>query len=233
MSVPDNNKIILKTNSLPGIDMSVIDLSLVSSVKVGITKVTNKIYKIRSQTFIGTRDQLDVQDIIQVGFFGIKYRVRKLEKMTDRNGYIYKIRRLDGAATTSLDMDAVKLGAKVRIVNRKTFEQLFNYACSLTQENPVPTTVCEDELLPCETCETTEPRTTVIGGTGDGGAALKCLNYAVNVPTNTEGIIHYNDCNGEPQIIEYPSQKSGNTYPFCALEGTVVTEGSVQEVGDC
>lgn len=127
----DNEKIILKTDALPGVDMSIIDLSAVHTVRINVTEVTNIMYKIGRQTFIGIKEPLDVQDIIQVGGLGLKYRVRKLEKMTDRNGYIYKVKRLDGASTTQLDIDAIHLGQKVRVVSRRTFEQMFNYACSL------------------------------------------------------------------------------------------------------
>ena len=126
----NNNKVILKRSELPGVDMSIVDLELVSTVKVRVTIIKKSIYKIKGQTFIGTRDQLDSMDVIQTGNLKQKYRVMKLVKLTDFDGYIYRIKRLDGTSTTSLDIDATAVGQKVSIVNRPTFDDLFNYACS-------------------------------------------------------------------------------------------------------
>lgn len=146
----DNDKLIIKTESLPGVDLSVVDLTLVSSVKVGITIVKKVMYKKWGKTYIGVRDQLDAGDVIQVGNLGIKYKVQKLVQLTDREGYIYRVRRVDDANTTQLDIDAIALKDKVRIVSRKTFEQLMNYACSQRQSIPVPTTVDEDCADACD-----------------------------------------------------------------------------------
>jgi len=103
--VDNQDKIILKRSELPGVDMSLVDLEMVSTVKILISVVKKPIFKIKGATFIGTKDQLDKMDVIQVGNLGIKYRVVKLQKMTDREGYIYRIRRMDGSSTTILDIE--------------------------------------------------------------------------------------------------------------------------------
>lgn len=146
----DKDKVILKKPAQPGVDMSITDFTFVSSVKVNWTKVTKLMYKNKYLTFIGTKDQLDVLDVIQVGNLSLKYRVVKLEKMTDREGYIYRIRRIDGGSTTSTDLDAIKVGQKVSIVNRKTFDQMINYAESM-REPAEETCECVEEES-CKIC---------------------------------------------------------------------------------
>lgn len=163
MDKTDDNKIILKRSELPGIDMSLVDLEIVGTVKVRVSIIKKKMYTIKGKTFIGTRDQLDNMDVIQLGNFGIKYRVMSLEKMTDYEGYIYRIKRLDGHNTTELDINATAVGQKFKIVNRQSFEQLFAYACSMREEIPIPTTVDLSKTLACEGCgvKTTQSHPTV------------------------------------------------------------------------
>lgn len=145
----NNNKVVLKRSELPGVDMSIVDLELVSTVKVRVTIIKKPIHKIKGQTFIGTRDQLDKMDVIQTGNLKQKYRVMKLVKLTDYDGYIYRIKRLDGTSTTSLDIDATAVGQKVSIVNRPTFDDLFNYACSMKEE-VLPEKVHYSSCEPCD-----------------------------------------------------------------------------------
>ena len=123
----DQDKIVIKRYELPGVDMSLTDFEMVSTVKVLASKVTKKMYKEGGKTFIGTKDQLDVADVIEVGNMKIKYRVVKLHKVSDHDWFIYRVKRVDGANTTSLDIDNIEVGMKVRIVNRRTFEQMMNY----------------------------------------------------------------------------------------------------------
>lgn len=123
----DQDKIVIKRYEFPGVDMSINDFEMLSSVKIGVTKVTKKMYKKWKQTFIGTKDQLDDGDVIQVGNMELKYRVLKHNKITDREGYIYRVRRVDNANTTGLDIDNIEVGMKVLIVNRRTFDQLMHH----------------------------------------------------------------------------------------------------------
>lgn len=127
----ENNKIILKRDNLPGVDLSVLDLTLLGSVKVRVSKVTKTMYKEHSLTFIGTRDMLNKGDVIQVGNLGLKYRVLKLSKVTDREGYIHRIKRVDNGSTTITDLSNVSVGQTIMIVNRKTFEQIFEEGSQL------------------------------------------------------------------------------------------------------
>lgn len=127
----DQDKTVIKRYELPGVDMSLSDFELLSTVKRKVTKVTKKMYKKSYLTYIGIKEQLSGGDVIQVGNMGIKYRVLKLQKVTDREGYIYRVKRVDNASTTILDMDNIEVGMKVLVVSRKTFEQMLNYSCSL------------------------------------------------------------------------------------------------------
>ena len=46
--------------------------------------------------------------------------------MAPKGGNIYEIVRVDNASITNFDIDATKKGQKVKIKNRKSFQQMFN-----------------------------------------------------------------------------------------------------------
>lgn len=229
----DNNhkkeNIILKRPALPGVDMSVVDLELVSTVKVRVTIVKKPIYKIKGQTFIGTRDQLDKMDVIQVGSLRLKYRVMKLAKMTDYDGYIYRIKRIDGASTTGLDIDATALGQKVSIVNRPTFDDLFNYACSLKEGIPK-----EEVCYPtCEPCDKKSPITQSIVSSAP---IINAYQFTWPVQSNGDpGVtIYFINEFGQPDSIVIPGCGSkictSVTVPFCAEYGSIQVSNSVSPI---
>jgi hypothetical protein len=137
----DKNKIILKRSALPGVDMSISDFTQIHTIKVVWSKVTKKMYKEYKQTFIGLKDKLDAGDVIRVGNLGLSYRVIKLSKFTEKEGFIHRVQRLDGNSTTLTDINAIELGDKVSITSRRSFEQMINYACSMREENPIESTI--------------------------------------------------------------------------------------------
>jgi hypothetical protein len=153
----DKNKIILKRSALPGVDMSISDFTQVHTVKVVWSKVTKKMYKEYKQTFIGLKDKLDAGDVIRVGNLGLSYRVIKLSKVTEKEGFIHRVQRLDGNSTTLTDIDAIEVGDKVKITNRRSFEQMINYAESLREGfSTEEECCCEEEEYP-ELCGDREP----------------------------------------------------------------------------
>jgi len=221
------DKVILKSYAQPGIDLSVVDLTLVSTVKIRFTKVTKLMYKKGWLTYIGTKDQLDVHDVIQLGCLKLKYKVQKLEKMTDREGYIYKIRRIGNHNTTQLDIDNAVLGSSVHIVNRQTFDQLFNYACSQREENPIPTTVDLCNTDACCEPEEEEPEVD------------PCSNFVITVPGGVgDRYTEYVDCDGVSRILSYPATEGLTQHFICAQSGITFTHvgftpSAVQYAGDC
>lgn len=113
---------------LSGIDKSVIDFDLVSSVQVGVTILTESMYKSKGITYIGLKQPVSNKEKIQIGNLNIIYNVYgKAKGILIKEGYIYKVKRVDGFNITQLDIDNAKKGTKVRIKNRKSFKQLMNY----------------------------------------------------------------------------------------------------------
>lgn len=225
----NKEKIIIKSDYLPGVDQSVVDLTLFSTVKPRFTKVTKLMYKKRGLTFIGTKGKLDNHDVIQVGNLGLKYKVQKLEKVTDREGFIYKVRRICNSNTTALDIDSIKLGDKVHIVNRKTFDQMFNYACSLREEKCIEGTI---DLCNTEACDNSNrpvrsQDTDVVEET--------CSQYKVVIPPGTgPGKIDYKDCNGDTVIDTYSKSKQEQEFLICILKDSVINSlGTSEYVGPC
>lgn len=200
----DNNdkdeKVILKRSALPGVDMSVVDLELVSTVKVRVTIVKKVMYKIRRQTFIGTRDQLDDLDVIQLGALKRKYRVMKLVRLDDYGGYIYRIKRIDGEPTIGIDIDnANTLGQKVSIVNRPTFDDLFNYACSMKECIPDPVTV---DLCNTDSCNNLGLPIEPVDPPVDPPVDNRCLTSTVFYGLGDVGRTTYTNCSGERVFVE-------------------------------
>jgi len=127
MSVHSNKEtLIIKETQWPGVDKSVNDLTMLHTVRIATTKVTKTIFKKGSTTFIGLKDRLIKGDVIQVGTYERKYRIFDLVKVSDIEGLIYKIRRVDNKPTSSVDLELVLLGDSVKILTVVTKNRLFD-----------------------------------------------------------------------------------------------------------
>jgi hypothetical protein len=115
-----------KAHSRGGFDYSFNNLEMLSSVKMVWNTITKPIFKERSRAFIGLKEFMDDGDVIQAGIYDKLYRIVKFEKMDPKGGNIYEIHRVDNASITEFDIDATKKGQKVKIKNRKSFQQMFN-----------------------------------------------------------------------------------------------------------
>lgn len=121
-----SDTLIIRRDFLPGGDKSVIDFEIVGTVKVLRTVITEKMYKVNSKTFIKIKDACMPNEILQLGNLGIRYRTIGLPKVTD-NGYIHRIKRVDGYSTTLTDINATFVGGKVKIKNRRSGQQLLGF----------------------------------------------------------------------------------------------------------
>lgn len=111
-----------------GVDKSIIDFDITSSVKVLVTTVVVPIYKEGSKAYIGTKDGFLPQEVIQVGNLGILYKtIGPIKKLLPEGGYLHRIKRADGYNITLMDINAVSVGDRVKIKSRKSFDQLMNY----------------------------------------------------------------------------------------------------------
>jgi hypothetical protein len=124
----DNEKIIIRTEFIEGGNLAAYDYSLLSSVKVVKTKVVLPIFTKGSMGFIGVKDPLLPQEVIQVGNLGFKYKIiGPLKQLIPTGGFVYRIKRIDGYNITSTDITATAKGGLVKIKSRRTFEQLMGY----------------------------------------------------------------------------------------------------------
>lgn len=210
----DKNKIILKKEELPGVDMSVSDFTQLHTVQVTWSKVTKKMYKEKRQTFIGLKDTLNVGEVIQVGNLGLKYRVLKLSKVTDTEGYIHRIKRIDDKSITLTDIDAIKEGGKVRIVNRRSFQKKMNFSQELREGNPIESTVDSCEADVCEPGKVTIPNV---------NTNPTCYTYEIIIEPNFSAVITYTDCEGEEQSIEISVATEVQNQTICASNEDPVT----------
>lgn len=112
--------------SWKGIDPIYNNLSSFASVKMVWNTITGLMYKEHGQAYVGVKEFQDDGDILELGLYKTLYRVIKHHAMSPDKGNIYIIKRVDGANITQFDIDAVKVGQKFRIKNRKTYKQLFN-----------------------------------------------------------------------------------------------------------
>ena len=126
-------------------------------------------FKKFGQTFIGLKDKLNAGEVIKLGDLGLQYRVIKLTEYTEFEGFIHRVQRVDGALTTTTDIEAIELGDKVKITNRRSFEQKINYACSMREENPIESTIdpCAEPTVCDREYEEVAP---------------KCNQYQITVP---------------------------------------------------
>lgn len=108
----------------PGIDRSLVDFDQVQTVPMAITKVVEPLFKQGLKSFIGTKERLDVGEIIQVGNLNQKYKVVVAKnKMLVGGGFRNQVVRADGYNITMTDINAISIGDKVKIKSRKTFQK--------------------------------------------------------------------------------------------------------------
>ncbi len=116
-----------KSHSRGGFDYSFNNLEMLSSVKMIWNVTASQIFKKNKQAYVGMKEFLDDNDIIELGTFRLLYRVlRRVQWYGKEKGYIYSIERVDGELITQFDIDASKVGQRVRVKNRKSFDQLFD-----------------------------------------------------------------------------------------------------------
>lgn len=117
MKTADNDKIIIKSEALPGIDLSVHDHSYAFSTPVAWAKVVTPLFKERGNWMVGLSENLNVRDVIQIVGSPVSYRIMKYVRVEDYQR-VYKVKRVDNYSITATDTDNMKAGQKVKIKNR-------------------------------------------------------------------------------------------------------------------
>lgn len=122
----ESDKVVVKSPYYQGgVDKSIIDFDILGSVKVTNTKVVSPLYKEKGKAYIGIKDALLPNEKIKLGAAGILYFVKSLaKKVLSSGGYLYEIKRVDGANITQFDIDQIQIGSKVKITTRRTFNQM-------------------------------------------------------------------------------------------------------------
>lgn len=108
-----------------GVDQGLIDFFF-NGQGMGATtcKVVKAPYKKMSKTFIGLSECLQPKEVIQVGNLGILYRIiGQATTMLPEGGFLFRIKRVDDALITALDLDSIVKGQKARITNRRSNRQ--------------------------------------------------------------------------------------------------------------
>jgi hypothetical protein len=127
-----NNPVIVKSSSWPGIDRSIVDFDTATSVKVAKSKVILSLYKKGALSFIGIQDGLQSGEVIQTGDLGIKYKIiGGAIKMLPTGGFLYRVKRVDGFNITLTDINASHVGDIVKIKNRRSFQQQIDQIITL------------------------------------------------------------------------------------------------------
>ncbi len=124
----DCEKIIIKQETFSGGDRHLYDFSHVTAVPVVVTKVVQKMYKRHGRAYIGILEGILPREVIQIGSHPILYRIiRESINNIVGGGQLYHVKRIDGFNITQTDIDAINVGDKVRIKNRRTFAQRMQY----------------------------------------------------------------------------------------------------------
>jgi hypothetical protein len=116
-----DNRDLPKEQSFPGIDYTIFDMNRLQAVPIAWTSIHTPIYKSSvNMSFIGLKENLNAGEVIE--FNGLQYKIVKRER-SNKSGRIYRIKRTDGAQITGVDVTHSKVGTKVRITSRRSYEQ--------------------------------------------------------------------------------------------------------------
>lgn len=117
-----DDKLVVKSVRWPGVDMSILDLIMTSSVPINWTIVTKAPYLKGTTAFIALRDPVSSAEVIKVN--SLYFRIRK-EEYNNQGLRLYRIANLDGTLVQQSDLNTISVKDKVRISSRKSFEKLF------------------------------------------------------------------------------------------------------------
>lgn len=103
------------------------DLTPLYAVAPSITKTITEIYKVHRKALIGIQEHLNIGDVVFMGVFPKTYKIISIEGFVrGKIGKLYRIKRTDGAFVSQFDADNVPIGSKVKVLTRKSYEQLRN-----------------------------------------------------------------------------------------------------------
>lgn len=156
MSAKDKEILIIKDDALPGVDMSVGDFSLASSIQPAWTEVTKSMWKVKGQTFIGVKQFANqIGEVIEIGGLKKQYRIIKFVRregtQMGRGGDIIRVKRADGNLTTALDLENAIKGAKVMVIGRQTYIDALDHPWGRDYVEPCKVPI--PNSIPCQNNE--------------------------------------------------------------------------------
>jgi hypothetical protein len=103
------------------------DLTQLHAVAPSITKTITEIYKIHRKALVGIQEHLNVGDVVFMGIFPKTYKIVSIEgPVRGKVGKLYRIKRTDGGFVCEFDANNCPIGSKVKVLTRKSYEQLRN-----------------------------------------------------------------------------------------------------------
>lgn len=203
MIVEDNSKKIeLKAKTLQGIDRSLIDFNILGSNQVMTTTVGLPLYKENGKAYIGILDRLSEGEVFQTGNLGIKYKVlcEGIKKLPKKGGTLYRVARLDCANITQTDIDAISKGYKVKLLSRRSHEDLFLDAAQIMGHDISEAESCEPDLSD-----------TIFDCTPKAGPSTDiCFSYEVSIIVGFEGTYFtYKNCDGQVETVNLVGVRPG------------------------
>jgi hypothetical protein len=111
-----------------GIDYSIIDYSILGSIRVPKTKVTEPMFKKNGVAYVGLAQFVLGGEKIKVKGRDVVYHITgNTKSKLIKKGYLYTVRRSDGFSITQTDIMHFKKGAEIKIVNRRSFKQKMGF----------------------------------------------------------------------------------------------------------
>lgn len=181
-------------------------------------------YKKNGKTFVGIRDGLMAGEVISIKPLGLKYKIiGQMIKKIPQGGGLYRVKRVDGANTTNTDLQNALVGNKVRITNRRSFQQMFaqvpyNENLELP-EPPCPPKYSAYECdRPCVGCG--QPNTS------NDPSQPTMMRYSY---TRGDGFapitVKYDTLGGSEEFVVGGCKLDCPTIEFCAIPYTIIIGG--------
>lgn len=153
MSAQDKDILIIKDDDLPGVNMSIADYSLASSIQPAWTEVTKSMWKVKGQTFVGVKQFANqIGEVIVIGGLKKKYRIIKFVRREGtafgKGGDIIRVKRADGNLTTELDLNNAVKGAKVMVIGRQTYIEALDHPWGRDYVEPCKVPI--PNSIPCQ-----------------------------------------------------------------------------------
>lgn len=141
------DKVIIKSDYYytGGVDQTMLPPTTLGDNEVVWGNITHPFFREKTKVFLGINQYLLKGEVFSLRGRDILYRINSNGKFSsDKKGYLYEIKRLDGNSISGPDFSFSKVGIRVIFENRREYKQKLNYGLLDREKQQGENCKCKD-----------------------------------------------------------------------------------------